>query len=199
MPKFQGLEYSTPITIRSNVGLRTADSQNLRVSGADIGAQRWELSIALQPSFAPDADAAKLAAHRARHARIESFSIVMPQVVDFDSGLTATVSTDGAVQQNAATVDVDSPDGNDSAEGVKVGRFIKFANHSKVYMVVGVRSVRGNQELTLEPRLVSTVGNNGVVSVSPSILVIYDPSSPVSVQIDAPGFIRPRLQVFERL
>ena len=82
MPSFLGLDFIYPIIIQSNIGLRTRDGRNLRVTGADIGAQRWQFSVTLQPQVGPTNGLGMLAAHRARHSRLNSFEIECPQVVD---------------------------------------------------------------------------------------------------------------------
>jgi len=195
MATFQGLKYIHPISILSNIGLRTVEGRSLRFTGADIGAQRWEFLITLEPQSGQSDLIGRLAAHRARHSRLGAFDLECPQAVAYSPALTTNVLASQARTAGNSTITADSSDSNASANGIKPGRLIRFNGHSKVYMVTAT----SGRTLTLEPDLVAGVANNERVFTTPNVRVIYDPSTPIGWDQDDVGFILPQIRLIEAL
>ena len=197
MASFLQIEYGFPITFESNIGLRSQEARNLRYYGADIGAQRWEFLITLAPQVGQTAALGRLAAHRARHSRLNPFEIECPQLVEYPSNLTSNVLTSSNRAAGGTTVPIDSADSNRAAQGLPAGRFIRFNGHSKLYMVVVGRASNGN--ITIEPELVANVANNERIFISPNVRVVYDPSSPIATAHDSNAVVLPQLRLHEAL
>ena len=67
-----------------------------------------------------------------------------------------------------------TPSASDTAGVFKAGDFIKFASHTKVYMVVeDVTSSSNAATVTIEPPLISTVANNSVVTYDNVPFTVY--------------------------
>lgn len=87
----------------------------------------------------------------------ETFQIVLPEISVKSGNATGTVSTTASASIGATTVAIDGLSGT-----LKAGDPIKFANHSKVYIIASDRT--GNGTLTFYPALRSALVNNEVLT-----------------------------------
>jgi hypothetical protein len=119
--------------------------------------QRWEFETKLVPQSFTAAD---LFVHITLHGNHTSFDVAMPQVygskiVANRSPGTGSVSVNGVLGDRTVTLT--------SITGViPKGLFIKFANHSKIYMVEEARD--GNGVLKIFPGLVANVPQNTLIN-----------------------------------
>jgi hypothetical protein len=121
-----------------------------------IGGQRWSLTASYNPmtraEFMP-----VYAFILAQKGQFETFQIV-PAVVGSTSGTaTGSVTTSGSAALGATSISLTGLTGV-----LKAGDFIKFANHSKVYMLTADRS--GNGSVAIQPQLVAAVGSGVAVT-----------------------------------
>ena len=90
-----------------------------------------------------------------------TFQVSLPDIKDAKGNVSGTVLVDGAHTAGDTTITVDAMTGT-----LKAGDFVKFANHSKVYMVVADVTADGSNDatLTIEPPLRSNLANNEAVT-----------------------------------
>tara|TARA_R100000734_G_C3316260_1_gene108691 strand:- start:1508 stop:2119 length:612 start_codon:yes stop_codon:yes gene_type:complete len=91
----------------------------------------------------------------------ESFDIVPPDVSSAKGNVSGTVLVNGTFAAGVTSVNVDGMTGT-----LKAGDLIKFASHTKVYMVVADSTADGSNEatLTIEPPLQSNITDDSVVT-----------------------------------
>ena len=94
----------------------------------------------------------------------ENFTIIPPEVEDARGVETGTLAVNGRHTAGDNTIAIDGF-AADSANRLRVGDFIKFNGHTKVYMVVAdVTSSSGAATVTIEPPLISSLANDETVS-----------------------------------
>ena len=148
--------------IFASVGFKSVyynlSSQSLsgRTQVRNIGGQRFEFSASysrlLRSEFTP-----VLAFVMSQRGMAETFSIVLPEISSTSGTATGTVRTNGTSPIGDKTIAIDGLTGL-----LKAGDVIKFASHSKVYMVTQDRSGAG--DLSIEPGLEAAVANNTVIT-----------------------------------
>ena len=94
----------------------------------------------------------------------ENFTIVPPEIEDARGNETGSVLVNGAQSAGDTTIAMDGFAG-DGAGRFKAGDYIKFASHTKIYMVVSdVTSSSNAATVTIEPPLVADITNNSAVT-----------------------------------
>ena len=94
----------------------------------------------------------------------ESFTIIPPDLSSTKGSESGTVLINGSHSAGDTTIAMDGF-GGDGSGRFKAGDLIKFASHTKVYMVVeDVTSSSNAATVTIEPPLISDVVNNSVVT-----------------------------------
>ena len=91
----------------------------------------------------------------------ENFTIIPPEVEDARGNVSGTVLVNGTHAIGDTTIDIDAMTGT-----LKAGDFVKFASHSKVYMVVADATADGSNEatITIEPTLRPALVDDSVVT-----------------------------------
>ena len=93
----------------------------------------------------------------------ENFTIVPPESSTKGTE-TGTVLVNGAQSAGDTTITMDGFAG-DGANRFKTGDFIKFASHTKVYMVIeNVTSSSNASTVTIEPPLIESIADDSVVT-----------------------------------
>ena len=151
---------TTPIF--STIGFRSVNynlsSQSIsgRTQVRNIGGQRFEFSAQYtrmtRSEFAPI-----LVFTMAQRGSAETFTIVLPQISSKSGDASGTILVNGAADIGATTVGVDGVTGT-----LKAGDMVKFANHSKVYMLTADRAGDGN--IFIQPALRVAVPNDNAVT-----------------------------------
>ncbi len=94
----------------------------------------------------------------------ENFTIVPPEIEDARGSETGSVLVNGDQSAGDNTIAMDGFAG-DGAGRLKAGDFIKFASHTKIYMVVAdVTSSSNAATVTIEPPLIADITNNSAVT-----------------------------------
>ena len=150
------------LPIFASVGFKSVyynlSSQSLsgRTQVRNIGGQRFEFSASysrlLRSEFTP-----VLAFVMSQRGMAETFSIVLPEISSTSGTASGTVRTNGTSPIGDKTIPIDGLTGV-----LKAGDVIKFASHSKVYMVTQDRSGAG--DLSIEPGLEAVVANDTVIT-----------------------------------
>ena len=103
----------------------------------------------------------------------ENFTIIPPEVQNARGNETGTVLVNGAHSVGDTTIALDGF-ASDGAGRFKAGDLIKFASHSKVYMVVAdVTSSSNAATVTIEPPLISALSDNSTVTYDNVPFTVY--------------------------
>jgi len=91
----------------------------------------------------------------------ENFTIIPPEIEDARGNVSGTVLVNGVHAIGDTTIDIDGMTGT-----LKAGDFVKFASHTKVYMVVADATADGSNEatITIEPPLITALTNDSAVT-----------------------------------
>jgi len=90
-----------------------------------------------------------------------TFQVSLPDLKNAKGTISGTVLVNGIHTAGDTTIDIDGMTGS-----LLAGDFIKFANHTKVYMVVADVTADGSNEatVTIEPPLRSNLANDEAVT-----------------------------------
>ena len=140
-------KFTAPLSVSSNVPVFGSDALSLKRQVTKRTAQRWEISTGIEPlSYGSN----ELFALFVRKGNSEPISIVMPQNFGAMEALTATGVGTGTGSASETSVDVLGITGT-----IPVGTFIKFGNHSKIYMLT--QKLVGSGTMHIYPALRSAV------------------------------------------
>jgi len=129
-----------------------------------IDAQRWAFTISIITSTRATAYGELMAFIVKQRSGKENFTIIPPEVEDARGSETGSVLVNGAQSSGDTTIAMDGFAG-DGAGRFKMGDFIKFASHDKVYMVVAdVTSSSNAATVTIEPPLIADIANDSAVT-----------------------------------
>ncbi len=129
-----------------------------------IDNQRWAFTIKIITGTRADVYGQLMAFIVKQRSGKENFTIIPPELEDARGNESGTVLVNGAHTVGDTTIAVDGH-ANNNPNAFKAGDFIKFASHTKVYMIVEDVQASGNAStVTIEPPLVSTLANDSVVT-----------------------------------
>ncbi len=156
------------------------DESNTLVSLSDSGRrfarkidnQRWKFTCKYvnltRAEFAPI-----LAFITKQRGQKETFTVIPPKIKDALGSETTTISVNGAHTAGDTTIAIDGFNA-DSAGSLKAGDFIKFANHTKVYMVVADVTPSSNAAtVTIEPPIIENLANDETVTYDDVPFTVY--------------------------
>lgn len=139
------------INFKSEFGTVIAEMISLKTDARQVGDHRW--SFTAQHRNLTRAEWAPIAGFlMQQRGGAETFQIVIPNLSD-NTGTAGSAAVGGG---GAAAIGAESV--NVVVIGtIAAGSFIKFANHSKVYMTTAERD--GNGAMTFSPPLIAAVAN----------------------------------------
>ena len=156
------------------------DESNTLISISDSGRrfsrkidnQRWKFTCKYvnlsRAEFAPI-----LAFITKQRGAKETFTVSPPKIKDALGSETTTISVNGihAVGDNTIAIDGFNAD---SAGSLKAGDFLKFASHTKVYMVVSDVTPSSNAAtVTIEPPLIEALADDSTVTYDDVTFTVY--------------------------
>ena len=121
-----------------------------------IDGQRWGFTARIITAKRSDVYGELMAFIIKQRSGKENFTIVPPEVEDARG--TASGTPTGTASAGATSITL----GGTGTGTLKAGDFIKFANHSKVYMVVADQSDISTGTLTIEPPLTTAVSSSDI-------------------------------------
>ena len=155
-----------------------------------IDAQRWAFTISIITSTRATAYGELMAFIVKQRSGKENFTVVPPEIEDARGSETGSVLVNGNQSAGDTTIAMDGF-GGDGAGRFKAGDFIKFASHTKVYMVVSdVTSSSNAATVTIEPPLVADIANDSAVTyddVAFTVHLTYDVQEFGIVGVDKDG------------
>ena len=128
-----------------------------------VDGQRWTFTVSYPLKTRQDFAPIQAFIIRQRSQK-ENFTITFPSYLNAQGSETGTVLVNGVHSAGDTTIDVNGHAG-DTAGSFKAGDLIKFAGHSKVYMIVSDVTPSSNAStLTIEPPLTNALANDEAVT-----------------------------------
>ena len=156
------------------------DESNTLISISDSGRrfsrkidnQRWKFTCKYvnlsRAEFAPI-----LAFITKQRGAKETFTVSPPKIKDALGSETTTISVNGIHAVGDSTIAIDGFNA-DSAGSLKAGDFLKFASHTKVYMVVADVTPSSNAAtVTIEPPLIEALADDSTVTYDDVTFTVY--------------------------
>ena len=155
--------------------------QNTIISKSDSGkrlarqvdGQRWGFTVSIITGTRSDVYGELMAFIVKQRSGKETFTIVPPELEDARGSETGSVLVNGNQSAGDTTIAMDGFSG-DGAGRFKAGDLIKFASHTKVYMVVSdVTSSSNAATVTIEPPLVADIANDSAVTYDDVAITVF--------------------------
>lgn len=148
----------TAINVTSEHSNLRSETRSGRTIVRSLGSQRWRFTAKYddltREQFAP-----VLAFVMSTKGGLDTFQITPPVIGTTQGSISGVPAVNGNHSAGDSTIAIDSFTGT-----LKAGDFIKFFDHSKVYMLVADRSGVGT--MTIEPPLIQDVSSNTSVIVT---------------------------------
>ncbi len=164
------------MNFKSEVNTLISVSDSGRRFARQIDNQRWKFTcsykLLTRAEFAPI-----LAFITKQKGQKETFTVIPPKIKDALGSETTTISVNGSHTAGDSTIAIDGFNA-DSAGSLKAGDFIKFQNHTKIYMVVADVTPSSNAAtVTIEPPLIEALANDETVTYDNVPFTVYLESS----------------------
>jgi len=169
--------FSTPLSILSNQPAFVSDSISLKRFTHKQNIQRWEIVTNIEPTN----DSAEFMLSSLLNGYSEVLEVLVPQIYRMNSKYKTTSTSNIAVGSNVSAGATAIPVSNNNGTVYK-GEFIKFSNHTKVYVVT--QDLVGNGTLNIFPNLVSPVVTSNTVNYGNNVKmkVRYDIDTAIGIQ-----------------
>jgi len=153
-----------------------------------IGSQYFSFTVSMPPLKQEKAQEI-FAFLQKQKGSFEDFTIVAPLDNLGADRLQTDIQVVGSHVSGDATIALDGFTANQTA-ALKAGDLVKFANHSKVYMVQNNIDANSSGALTLQisPNLVTTLADNEAVTVNKPSFTVYLENNEIMYSTDANGF-----------
>ena len=153
-----------------------------------IGSQYFSFTVQMPPLQQEKAQEV-FAFLQKQKGSFEDFTIVAP-LDNLGAGKSETdIQVVGAHTSGDASIALDGFSASQTG-ALKAGDIIKFANHSKVYMVQSDIDSDGSGALTvlISPNLVASLADNEAVTVNKTSFTVYLENNEIMYSTDASGF-----------
>lgn len=162
-----------------------------------LGSQYFSFSVKMPPLVQADAMSA-FAFLQKQKGGYETFTIKLPTENRGASKGETDILVNGAHTAGDTTIALDGF-AFSTTGALKAGDLIKFANHSKVYMVENDIDSSGTGTLTVQisPGLAETLANDEAVTVNRPAFTVYLTSQDILYSTDASGFYNIQFDVRE--
>ena len=138
-----------------------------------IDNQRFSFTVQIVTAKRSDVFGDLMAFIMKQRSQKENFTIIPPEIEDARGNESGTVLVNGVHAVGDTTIALDGFAG-DGAGRFKAGDFLKFASHSKVYMVVADATSSSNAStVTIEPPLITALANDSVVTYDNVPFTVY--------------------------
>lgn len=200
---FPPISQTASVTLKSTQPTRVSVSHSLKQQSRTTGTQRWALQLTLPPltkaQFMP-----YFSFLLARRGQADPFTIVVPTltVPQGQWGNSVAVYNPQSVYDPAAadrgrTFYVSGMQGTEPA--AKAGDLLKFAGHSKVYMVTADSILISGTfaQITIEPALVAPIAHDEAITVRKVPFTVVNLSDNLNSSITAGPFYSLTLDLVE--
>lgn len=159
-----------------------SESISGRIQVRNIGSSKFEFSASYPPMTASEFNPV-LAFVTAQEGMKETFQITLPQI-SYKTG-----NASGVIRANNNGQNIPAGTGIIAVDGVsgtlKAGDMVKFAGHSKVYMIKS--DLTGDGNLEIMPPLVSPIGDNSNVTYDAVPFTVRLSNSVQEFSVDVSG------------
>lgn len=160
-----------------------------------IGGQYFSFSVAMPPLEQLDAQSI-FAFLQKQKGSFENFTITYPINNKGTSKNETDILVNGSHSLSDSTIALDGFSHTNNA--LRAGDLIKFANHSKVYMVQDdVTASSGAATVSISPNLVATLADNEAVTVNKPSFTVYLESNEITYSTDISGLFNISFDVRE--
>ena len=150
--------------IRSIQNTIISKSQSGKKLARQIDGQRFGFTAKIITAKRSDVYGELMAFIMKQRSQKENFTIIPPELEDARGNETGTILVNGAHSVGDTTIAVDGHQ-NNNPNAFKAGDFVKFASHSKIYMIVADVDPSSNAStLTIEPPLIAALTDNSAVT-----------------------------------
>ena len=157
-------------SIQNTIISKTVSGKKL---ARQIDNQRFAFTVQIVTAKRSDVYGELMAFIMKQRSGKENFTIIPPEIEDARGNETGTVLVNGSHAVGDTTIAMDGHH-NDNPHAFKAGDFIKFASHTKVYMVVAdVQASSNASTVTIEPPLIATVADDSVVTYDNVPFTVY--------------------------
>ena len=157
-------------SIQNTIISKTVSGKKL---ARQIDGQRFAFTVQIVTAKRSDVYGELMAFIMKQRSGKENFTIIPPEIEDARGNETNTVLVNGSHAVGDTTIAMDGHH-NDNPHAFKAGDFIKFASHSKVYMIVAdVQASSNASTVTIEPPLIATVADDSVVTYDNVPFTVY--------------------------
>nr|BAR20375.1 major capsid protein [uncultured Mediterranean phage uvMED]BAR38430.1 major capsid protein [uncultured Mediterranean phage uvMED] len=157
-------------SIQNTIISKTVSGKKL---ARQIDGQRFAFTVQIVTASRSDVYGELMAFIMKQRSGKENFTIIPPEIEDARGNETNTVLVNGSHAVGDTTIAMDGHH-NDNPHAFKAGDFIKFASHSKVYMIVAdVQASSNASTVTIEPPLIATVADDSVVTYDNVPFTVY--------------------------
>ena len=160
-----------------------------------IGGQYFTFTVSMPPMEQLEAQAI-FAFLQKQKGMFETFLVGYPLNNKGTSHSETDILVVGA--QSAGDAAIASDGFSHTNNALRAGDLIKFANHSKVYMVTDdITASGGAASITISPPLVAAVADNEAITVNKPQFTVYLSTGEISYSTDASGFYSISFEVRE--
>jgi hypothetical protein len=150
--------------IKSNQTTIISKSDSGKKLARQIDNQRWGFTVQIITAKRSDVYGDLMAFIVKQRGGKENFTIIPPEIEDARGNETGSVLVNGVHAVGDTTIAMDNHH-NDNPHAFKAGDFIKFASHSKVYMVMAdVQASSNASTVTIEPPLLVALADDSIVT-----------------------------------
>jgi len=137
----------------------TSTTDSGKMFAVQVDGQRFKFSASYPPMSRSDFSPVYAFIMKQRSQK-ETFQIALPDLKNAKGDVSGTVLVNGVHSAGDTTIDIDGMTGT-----LKAGDFVKFAGHSKVYMVVAdATASAGATTITIEPPLRSALADDEAIT-----------------------------------
>jgi hypothetical protein len=148
-PEFSAINFKS---IHKNV---SSESRSGRLQVRSIGYQRWSFTAKYRGLTRAQTQPLYAFIERQR-GMLETFTIVLPLISYANGNVSGIARVSGSFAAGE-----DSPTVTGFSGTIKAGDFIKFASHSKIYMVTSDRT--GTGAIAIEPPLIAPITSSAIL------------------------------------
>lgn len=160
-----------------------------------IGGQYFSFTVSMPPLEQLDAQSI-FAFLQKQKGSFENFTITHPINNKGTSKNETDILVNGTHSLSDSTIALDGFSHTNNA--LRAGDLIKFANHSKVYMVQSdVTASSGAATVSISPNLVATLADNEAVTVNKPSFTVYLENNEISFSTDSSGLFNISFDVRE--
>jgi len=180
-PSFRTLNFQDNRPVLTNQTLSGKKSSRI------IGSQYFSFQVSMPPMTQEESQSI-FAFLQKQKGSFENFTIEYPTNNLGSNRTQSDILVNGAHATGDASIVLDGFDTNTSSV-LKAGDLIKFANHTKVYMIQSNIDSDGSGQCTvlISPALVSTLANNEAVTVNKPSFTVYLSSNEIMYTTSANG------------